>query len=142
VKVSPRLPNKTLGDYDSLTMNTSNLYRELATKLAECAEIAAKLAGEAGATTAAHSTAPPGAKPQPGRSESGRAILPNAGDNVLWTIDNICTYLGIEKTKLRSFSCMPNFPKAIRLPSDKGSGHPRYRSEEVVKWAGKHQEKN
>ncbi len=142
MKVTPRLPNKTLGDYDSLTMNTSNLYRELATKLAECAAIAAKLASESVVTTEANSTAPSGSKPQPGRSEPGRAALPSAADNVLWTADNICAYLGIGSSKLRSFSCMPNFPKAIRLPSDKGSGHPRYRSEEVVKWAGKYQEKH
>jgi hypothetical protein len=74
--------------------------------------------------------------------EAVRALAPFVGTNILWTTDDVCTYLRVEKTKLRAYLAMPKFPKAIRLPSDKGAGHPRYKAMEVMQWAEGYQDRH
>jgi len=71
-----------------------------------------------------------------------RVLAPFIGTNILWTLDDVCMYLRVEKTKLRAFTASPKFPKAIRLPSDKGAGHPRYKAQQVMAWAESFTEKN
>jgi hypothetical protein len=71
-----------------------------------------------------------------------QTLAPFTGVNLLWTLDDVCMYLRIEKTKLRAYQALPDFPRAIRLPSEKGSGHPRYKAMEVMDWADKFQERN
>lgn len=73
--------------------------------------------------------------------EAVRALAPFVGTNILWTLEDVCTYLRVEKTKLRTYQAMPKFPKAIRLPSDKGAGHPRYKATEIMEWAESYQER-
>lgn len=71
-----------------------------------------------------------------------QTLAPFTGINMLWTLDDVCMYLRVERTKLRAFQADPGFPRAIRLPSDKGSGHPRYKAGEVMSWAEGFQEKH
>ena len=61
----------------------------------------------------------------------------------LWDLDDIAEYLRLSKVSVQSrIACLPDFPKAIRLPTDgKKSGHPRYKAAEVISWAEHHQEK-
>ena len=41
---------------------------------------------------------------------------------------------------MRRIAYLPDFPKAIRLPSGKGLGHPRWKATEVIGWVnGLHQ---
>jgi hypothetical protein len=58
----------------------------------------------------------------------------------LWTIAQVATYLHRNAKSVReTMICLPNFPKAIRLPS-KGRGRPLYNAAEVVEWARRYRE--
>lgn len=55
----------------------------------------------------------------------------------LWDAKAIGAYLKVSPRQvLERYSCRPEFPHPIRLPSsDKGHGHPRWKAAEVIKWA-------
>jgi len=53
---------------------------------------------------------------------------PIAGPGVYWDIETIAAALRYEKRKIDSMVADPTFPRPIRR------GHPRWKSEEVVKW--------
>jgi hypothetical protein len=60
----------------------------------------------------------------------------------LWDLAQVAHYFHRNPQVVReSMTCLPSFPKAIRLPS-KGRAHPLYNAAEVIEWAKKHREKN
>lgn len=62
----------------------------------------------------------------------------------LWDIATIATYLKRSESVVRErMACLPDFPKAIRLPSTRSArGQALYRAREVIKWAEQYQDKN
>lgn len=53
----------------------------------------------------------------------------------VWDAQTTSSYLGVSKSSfLRRIAYLPNFPKAIRLPSGSGRTHPRWKASEVVNW--------
>lgn len=59
----------------------------------------------------------------------------------LWTIDEISSFLKKSRaTVYARIINVPDFPKAIRLPSSSGKSlHPLWRADEVQKWVFKYQ---
>jgi hypothetical protein len=62
----------------------------------------------------------------------------------LWDIATIAAYLKRSEAVVRErMACLPDFPKAIRLPSTKAvRGQALYRAREIIQWAGQYQDKN
>jgi hypothetical protein len=53
----------------------------------------------------------------------------------LWDIETIALYLKRDPQVIRQrIACLPDFPRAIRLPSKKGRAHPLYKAKEVIEW--------
>lgn len=54
----------------------------------------------------------------------------------LWDVSTIAQFLKRSDSQVRErVTCLPDFPKAIRLPSQNGRGHPLYKATEVIAWA-------
>lgn len=54
----------------------------------------------------------------------------------LWTADDVARYLvRTKKTVQNHIQYSPGFPKPIRMPTEKGRGHPRWVPDEVREWA-------
>jgi len=62
----------------------------------------------------------------------------------LWDIATIATYLKRSESVVRErMACLPDFPKAIRLPSTKSArGQALYKAREIIQWASRYQDKN
>lgn len=62
----------------------------------------------------------------------------------LWDVATIARVLKRSESQVRNrLICLPDFPKAIRLPVEGGGrGKPLYRAVEVLRWVGKYQDKN
>lgn len=62
----------------------------------------------------------------------------------LWDIATIAAYLKRSEAVVRErMACLPDFPKAIRLPSTKTArGQALYRAREVIAWAAGYQDRN
>jgi hypothetical protein len=62
----------------------------------------------------------------------------------LWDIATIATYLKRSESVVRErMACLPDFPKAIRLPSTRSvRGQTLYRAREIIQWAAQYQDKN
>jgi len=62
----------------------------------------------------------------------------------LWDVATIARVLKRSESMVRNrLICLPDFPKAIRLPvASGGRGQPLYRATEVLKWIGKYQYRN
>jgi hypothetical protein len=62
----------------------------------------------------------------------------------LWDIATIATYLKRSESVVRErMACLPDFPKAIRLPSTRSvRGQALYRAKEIIQWASRYQDKN
>lgn len=59
----------------------------------------------------------------------------------LWDVSTIAAYLKRSESNVRERLCpLPDFPKAIRLPSQAGRGHPLWKASEVIAWAEKYRE--
>lgn len=72
-----------------------------------------------------------------------RPAIPLAID--LWDIATIAQYLKRSEAVVRErMACLPDFPKAIRLPSTttKGRGQALYKAAEVIEWTGRYQDKH
>jgi hypothetical protein len=73
-------------------------------------------------------------------TRQARPALPISID--LWDINLIAEYLKRKPEHVRErIICLPNFPKAIRLPSAKGRAHPLYKATEVIAWSESHRER-
>lgn len=60
----------------------------------------------------------------------------------LWDVSMIAAYLKRDPAVVRErITCLPDFPKAIRLPSQRGRAHPLYKATEVIQWAETYREK-
>lgn len=61
----------------------------------------------------------------------------------LWDISTIAAYLKRNESVVRErLACKPDFPAAIRLPTESGKrGHPLYKAKEVINWVEKYLEK-
>jgi hypothetical protein len=62
----------------------------------------------------------------------------------LWDIATIATYLKRSELVVRErIACLPDFPKAIRLPSTRTArGQALYRAKEIIQWANRYQDNN
>ena len=61
----------------------------------------------------------------------------------LWDIVIIAHYFKRNPATVRErLSCLPSFPKAIRMPTTKGKSRPLYKATEVIKWAERYRDKN
>ena len=62
----------------------------------------------------------------------------------LWDIATIAAYLNRGEAQVRErMACLPDFPKAIRLPSTTASrGQALYKAKEVIAWAAGYQDRN
>lgn len=60
----------------------------------------------------------------------------------LWDVSTIAQFLKRSDDQVRErVICLPDFPKAIRLPSQSGRrGHPLYKAAEVIAWAETYRE--
>jgi hypothetical protein len=69
------------------------------------------------------------------------AILVNVD---LWDVATIARVLKRSESQVRNrLICLPDFPKAIRLPVEGGGrGKPLYRANEVPEWTRKYQDKH
>jgi hypothetical protein len=65
-------------------------------------------------------------------------------DIALWDIATIAAYLNRGESQVRErMACLPDFPKAIRLPTITGSrGQALYKARDVINWAFNYQDKN
>lgn len=77
-----------------------------------------------------------------GLNEAIQALNAIVGKNALWTQEDVAAYLKVTSRKVRDYQALPKFPHAIRLPSENGFGHPRYKADEVMAWAEGYKEKN
>jgi hypothetical protein len=69
-----------------------------------------------------------------------RPAIPLAVD--LWDVATIAQFLKRDNAVVRErITCLPDFPKAIRLPANKGRAHPLYKAAEVIAWSEKYREK-
>ena len=54
----------------------------------------------------------------------------------LWDASHIAAYLKRSHSTVRDrILPLPSFPKAIRIQTSNGTGHPLYKAREVVRWA-------
>jgi hypothetical protein len=62
----------------------------------------------------------------------------------LWDVATIARVLKRSEDQVRNrLICLPDFPKAIRLPvAGGGRGHPLYRATEVLAWTQKYQDRH
>lgn len=63
-------------------------------------------------------------------------------DDELWSREDIAAYAKLAPRSVRTLTMMPSFPKAVRLPSGRETGHPRYYKSEVIDWIKTHREAN
>lgn len=61
--------------------------------------------------------------------------LLSAPPDRLWTVDAVAGYLGVKRGAVYKYAITPGFPKAIRMPSDKGQGHRVWEPAEIRAWA-------
>ena len=60
----------------------------------------------------------------------------------LWDVATVAQFLKRDPDVTRErITCLPDFPKAIRLPANKGRAHPLYKAAEVIAWSDTYQEK-
>lgn len=62
----------------------------------------------------------------------------------LWDIATIAAFLKRSEAQVRErMACLPDFPKAIRLPSSTGArGQALYQATEVIAWTRKYQDRH
>lgn len=61
-------------------------------------------------------------------------------DRVLWTAAEAAAYLRVAtRTVAERYAARPDFPTAIRLPTEGRRGLLRWRATEIVKWAERRQ---
>jgi hypothetical protein len=62
----------------------------------------------------------------------------------LWDVATIARVLKRSESQVRNrLICLPDFPKAIRLPVDGGGrGKPLYRANEVLEWTRRYQDRH
>lgn len=64
-------------------------------------------------------------------------------DVELWDVATIATFLKCKPATVRDqITCQVGFPKAIRVKTTGGTGHPRYNAKEVIRWVYSHRDKN
>lgn len=69
-----------------------------------------------------------------------RHIIPVDVD--LWDVAMVASFLKRDAAVVRErITCLPDFPKAIRLPAKQGRAHPLYKASEVIQWAETYREK-
>ncbi len=60
----------------------------------------------------------------------------------LWDVATVAQYLKRDPSVVRErITCLPDFPKAIRLPAKQGRAHPLYKAAEVIAWAETYRER-
>ena len=72
----------------------------------------------------------------------GKQLRPTLPVDIdLWDVSTIALFLKRSDSAVRERICpLPDFPKAIRLPSQGGRGHPLWKAKEVIEWAEKYRE--
>lgn len=70
-----------------------------------------------------------------------KPTIPLAVD--LWDVATIAQYLKRDAATVRDrISCLPSFPKAIRLPTTRGQARPLYNAKQVIAWAESFRDRN
>lgn len=70
-----------------------------------------------------------------------RPAIPLSVD--LWDLEMIALYLKRDQSTVRDrISCLPSFPKAIRIPTSRGRGRPLYNAKQVIAWVESFRDKN
>lgn len=59
----------------------------------------------------------------------------------LWTKAHIASYVNKSESVVDRMTILPDFPGAIRIPTQSGKMHPQWKAIEVISWVEKHQEK-
>jgi len=59
----------------------------------------------------------------------------------LWTKAHIASYVNKSENVVDRMTVLPDFPKAIRIPTKTGYMHPQWKAVEVISWVESHQEK-
>jgi len=53
----------------------------------------------------------------------------------LMKASDIASILGVSARQVSErYAMLPDFPRAVRLPSEKGQGHCRWRRTDILKW--------
>lgn len=56
-------------------------------------------------------------------------------DAQYWTADDVAEVLKVSKSQvLQRLAPLPSFPRARRIPTTEGRGHPRWKATEVLDW--------
>lgn len=73
-------------------------------------------------------------------AEAIREIAMLQHPEALWDAADCAAYLRCQPRQVTErYATLEDFPKAIRLPSRTGKGHPKWRAEEVRDWVRKYQ---
>jgi len=60
--------------------------------------------------------------------------LPTSIDR--WGPDEAAAYLKVSKRQfMERIAVLPDFPKGVRLPSEKGQGKVRWKAQDIIDWA-------
>lgn len=72
-------------------------------------------------------------------AETLRSMAPAVPlDRQLWSAQRIAEYLDVSPRQVTErLSARPDFPRAMRLPTDGGKGPLRWKAREVIAWAEK-----
>lgn len=75
---------------------------------------------------------------------AGQLQPPIPVDIDLWDVATIARLLKRSESQVRNrMICLPDFPKAIRLPvAGGGRGQPLYRASEILEWVEKYQDRH
>lgn len=62
----------------------------------------------------------------------------------VWSTKEIAQFLKVSESQVRErYACLPDFPKAYRLPKDGGGvGRPRWKAKDVLAWFDQYRDKN
>lgn len=67
-------------------------------------------------------------------------MTPDHPHRDVWTSQQIADYLKCSpRHAIERYACLPDFPRAIRLPSAGGRSRPRWYADEVIAWVEKYQ---
>ena len=59
----------------------------------------------------------------------------------LWTLEDVARYLNRSVSSVRQrVVCLPDFPRAFRLPSEQKTTHRLYKAAEVIEWVEKYRD--
>ena len=65
----------------------------------------------------------------------------SAANSEIWNVDDIARYMRLSRSSIQSrVICRKDFPRAVRIPTDKGAGGRRWYAREVRHWVSRNRE--